>query len=72
MPAPRLQVMRPGWDPSPDFRPCLRFGTKTQIKLNRTVLTLCQFQGSRSDVTTAVLKEAEKGIVYASHAYLAI
>jgi threonine synthase len=26
--------------------------------------------GSRSDVTTAVLKEAEKGRVYASHAYL--
>jgi threonine synthase len=26
--------------------------------------------GSRSDVTTAVLKEAEKGTVYASHAYL--
>jgi threonine synthase len=26
--------------------------------------------GSRSDVTTAVLKEAEKGAVYASHAYL--
>lgn len=26
--------------------------------------------GSRSDVTTAVLKEAEKGMVYASHAYL--
>ena len=27
-------------------------------------------QGSRGDVTSAVLKEAEKGIVYASHAYL--
>jgi threonine synthase len=26
--------------------------------------------GSRSDVTTAVLKEAEKGAVYASHAYM--